>query len=129
VNSVLSKLTMCVKVEVAHSKYKNVRFGARRICDVVKKQIALVNRSCAPVTFSLLISPDKEDAVDSSVLCIANNCSLTLPPSPLAGCKRHKAREHTKNIEVIFSPKKLMKPFIEEVGNSLEVRNCSATIC
>lgn len=109
-------MCMFVKVEVANAKYKTVQFGARRIGDNVRKYVPVVNHSRASITFSLLISPDKP--VNANVLRLANSGPITLSPSPLADCTNPKAKkfkEYTKDIEIIFTPKQRMKPFVEEV--------------
>lgn len=110
-----------LQVKVAHAKYNTVHFGARNIGDVVRKFVPLVNFSQAPVTFVLLLSGNNSVTSDSSFLQLTSNDPITLPPSPFSGRLGQKVKNITKNIEIVFSPRKRMSPFVEEVMNIVSI--------
>ncbi|XP_078527074.1 hydrocephalus-inducing protein homolog isoform X2 [Lissotriton helveticus] len=93
-----------MKVEVADPKQRVVNFGALSAGQSLKKVVPIVNRSIAPITFSLGITPNLPVLQDPKVLSLSPSTELTL--KSLGGsCK----------VEVTFSPKCRIPPFAEEV--------------
>lgn len=93
-----------MKIEVAHPSQKIVKFGALREKQVIKKQIPLVNNSPSPITFQLSCTPTTAELQEEGVLKVHPTQAITLQP-----------RGGTCKVDVVFSPKKRVPQFTEEV--------------
>jgi len=83
------------------------------IGQTVRRSIPVVNRSIIPVTMSVSLSPKDPACQDISVLRLLTTSQMTIHPPRQYG--RRKV-EHITKVTVAFSPKKRMKPFVEEVS-------------
>ncbi|KAM3920677.1 hydrocephalus-inducing protein homolog [Leptodactylus fuscus] len=93
-----------MKVEVAEPRYKVVNFGAVNIGQTVKRVIPIVNKSLAPVTCTLHVSPSIPALQDPKVLSLSLSGEVMLP-SHGGLCK----------LEMQFMPRSRISPFTEEV--------------
>jgi len=100
------------QVEVAAPRYKTVNLGALMIGQTVRRSIPVVNRSLLPVTMSASLSAKDPDCQDISVLRLLTTSQTTIQPPKQHG--RRKVEDVTRII-VAFTPKKRMRPFVEEV--------------
>ncbi|XP_071959113.1 hydrocephalus-inducing protein homolog isoform X2 [Antedon mediterranea] len=94
-----------MRVEVANPKDKNLNLGALRIGKAVKKTIPIVNKSPAPITFNVVITPFSQALQQlPNVLMLAPSHSITLKP-----------KGGTYDLEMLFTPKCRIPQFTEEV--------------
>ncbi|CAJ0963871.1 unnamed protein product, partial [Ranitomeya imitator] len=93
-----------MKVEVVDPKYKVLNFGAVNIGQTMKRAISIVNRSLAPVSCTLHLSPNVPALQDPQVLSLSPSGKVTLP-----------ARGGLCQLEVQFTPRSRIAPFAEEV--------------
>ncbi|XP_077145064.1 hydrocephalus-inducing protein homolog isoform X4 [Ranitomeya variabilis] len=93
-----------MKVEVVDPKYKVLNFGAVNIGQTMKRAISIVNRSLAPVSCTLQLSPNVPALQDPQVLSLSPSGKVTLP-----------ARGGLCQLEVQFTPPIRIAPFAEEV--------------
>ncbi|CAJ0963873.1 unnamed protein product [Ranitomeya imitator] len=91
-------------VEVVDPKYKVLNFGAVNIGQTMKRAISIVNRSLAPVSCTLHLSPNVPALQDPQVLSLSPSGKVTLP-----------ARGGLCQLEVQFTPRSRIAPFAEEV--------------
>ncbi|XP_073420426.1 hydrocephalus-inducing protein homolog [Dendrobates tinctorius] len=93
-----------MKVEVVDPKYKVLNFGAVNIGQTAKRVISIVNRSLAPVSCTLHLSPSVPALQDPQVLSLSPSREVTLP-----------ARGGMCQLDVQFTPRSRIAPFAEEV--------------
>ncbi|XP_069822484.1 hydrocephalus-inducing protein homolog isoform X3 [Dendropsophus ebraccatus] len=93
-----------MKVEVADPKYKVINFGAVNIGQTIKRVIPIVNKSLAPVTCSLHLSPSAPALQEPKVLSLSPSCEVTLP-----------AHNGLCKLEMQFTPQSRIASFAEEV--------------
>ncbi|XP_066569678.1 hydrocephalus-inducing protein homolog [Amia ocellicauda] len=93
-----------MKIEVEDPKHRVVNLGALQIGQLVKRVIPLVNKSHAPLTFSVLLSPTLQELLSPKVLSINPQGEMTL-----------KANGGRCSVEVLFSPNHRVSPFAKEV--------------
>ncbi|XP_043935458.1 hydrocephalus-inducing protein homolog [Protopterus annectens] len=93
-----------MKLEVVEPQNKVVNFGAVRVQQTVRKIVSIVNKSLAPLIFTLAINPSLQALQDSKVLRMSPAGEISLKP-----------RGGTCSVEVLFSPKCRISQFMEEV--------------
>ncbi|XP_033116735.1 hydrocephalus-inducing protein homolog isoform X2 [Anneissia japonica] len=94
-----------MRVEVANPKDKNLNLGALRIGQTVKKTIPIINKSPAPITFNVVITPFSQVLQQLPyVLNLSPSHSITLKP-----------KGGTYNLDMLFTPKCRIPQFTEEV--------------
>ncbi|GCB61582.1 hypothetical protein scyTo_0011337, partial [Scyliorhinus torazame] len=93
-----------MKIEVANQKHRVINLKAPRIGQVVKKVVPIINRSSAPLTFSLTVNPNQLLLQDQKVLSISPNNGIKLD-----------ANGGTCDVVVAFSPLHRIPQFAEEV--------------
>ncbi|NXL83544.1 HYDIN protein, partial [Alectura lathami] len=93
-----------MKVDVVEPQGKVVKLGALSVGQTVKKTITIANNSIAPLTFNLSFMPTTPELQEDGVLCLHPSSNLSLRP-----------RGDTCKVEVVFSPKRRIQPFAEEV--------------
>ncbi|XP_075181569.1 hydrocephalus-inducing protein homolog [Anomaloglossus baeobatrachus] len=93
-----------MKVEVVDPKYKVLNFGAVNIGQSVRREITIVNRSPAPVSCTLHLSPSVPALQDPKVLSLSPSGDIKLPAHG-GRCK----------LELHFNPQSRIAPFVEEV--------------
>ena len=91
---------------MANPKQKLVRFGALRLGQAVKHLIPIINRSPAPITLNLSVTPVSQALQDHSVLRV-------LPTEPIT----LEGRNGAKVVELYFTPKTRIPTFTEEVSD------------
>lgn len=95
-----------MKVEVENPKDKMLKFGALRVGQTVKRTIPIINRSPAPLSFNVAITPLSPFLQQlPAVLKLAPSEQIDLKP------KGGKA-----NLEMVFTPKSRIPQFTEEVS-------------
>ena len=115
----MSSFTLPCKVEVADPKQKTVRLGALQTGQSCRKTVELINRSLAPVTFRLAITPSNPALQDSDVLRVMVCNEKTQRVSRLQSSEiALDAKGGRAKVDVIFEPKKRISEFSEEVSNS-----------
>ncbi|NXA41620.1 HYDIN protein, partial [Eudromia elegans] len=93
-----------MKVDVVEPQRKVVKLGALSIGQTVKKTVTIANNSAAPLTFKLYFVYSVLELQEAGVLCLNPAGEISLKP-----------RGDTCRVEVIFSPKRRLLPFSEEV--------------
>ncbi|XP_021264314.1 hydrocephalus-inducing protein homolog isoform X3 [Numida meleagris] len=93
-----------MKVDVVEPQGKVVKLGALSVGQTVKKIVTIANNSVAPLTFKLSFMPTVPELQEDGVLCLHPSSELSLKP-----------KGDTCKVEVIFSPKRRIQPFTEEV--------------
>ena len=89
---------------------KKVNLGALRIGQTSQKSIQLINRSPAPITFTVAITPSTVQLQQEGVISVLPTNEITL-----------RANGGTGTVEVFFRPKVRIPQFTEEVRNYLEM--------
>ncbi|NXK55437.1 HYDIN protein, partial [Chauna torquata] len=93
-----------MKVDVVEPQGKVVKLGALSIGQTVKKIVTIANNSVVPLTFKLSFMSTMPELQEDGVLCLHPTGELNLKP-----------KGDTCKVEVIFSPKRRIQPFAEEV--------------
>ncbi|NXG37545.1 HYDIN protein, partial [Dromaius novaehollandiae] len=93
-----------MKVDVVEPQRKVVKLGALSIGQTVKKIVTIANNSAAPLTFKLNFMYTMSELQEAGVLCLNPTNEISLKP-----------KGDTCKVEVIFSPKRRILPFSEEV--------------
>ncbi|NWX91311.1 HYDIN protein, partial [Nothoprocta pentlandii] len=93
-----------MKVDVVEPQRKVVKLGALSIGQTVKKTVTIANNSAAPLTFQLHFIHTVPELQEAGVLCLNPSSEVSLKP-----------KGDTCKVEVIFSPKRRVLPFNEEV--------------
>ncbi|NWS72026.1 HYDIN protein, partial [Crotophaga sulcirostris] len=93
-----------MKVDVVKPQGGVVKLGALSVGQTVKKIVTIANNSTAPLTFKLNLMATMPELQEAGVLYLNPTSELSL-----------KAKGGTCKVEVIFSPKCCIQPFIEEV--------------
>ncbi|KFV73572.1 Hydrocephalus-inducing protein, partial [Struthio camelus australis] len=93
-----------MKVDVVEPRRKVVKLGALSIGQTVKKIVTIANNSAAPLTFNLNFMYTMPELQEAGVLCLNPTNEISLKP-----------KGDTCKVEVIFSPKRRILPFTEEV--------------
>ncbi|KAM6300471.1 hydrocephalus-inducing protein homolog [Aegotheles albertisi] len=93
-----------MKVDVVEPQGKVVKLGALSIGQTVKKMVTIANNSAAPLTFKLSLMSAMPELQEAGVLCLNPTSELSLKP-----------KGDTCKVEVTFSPKCRIQPFVEEV--------------
>ncbi|XP_072202948.1 hydrocephalus-inducing protein homolog [Excalfactoria chinensis] len=93
-----------MKVDIVEPPRKVVKLGALSVGQTVKKVVTIANNSVAPLTFKLCFMPTTPELQEDGVLCFHPSSELSLKP-----------KGGTSKVEVIFSPKRRIQPFTEEV--------------
>ncbi|NXI70129.1 HYDIN protein, partial [Anseranas semipalmata] len=93
-----------MKVDVVEPQGKVVKLGALSIGQTVKKIVTIANNSVAPLTFKLGIMSTMPELQEDGVLYLHPTGELNLKP-----------KGDTCKVEVIFSPKRRIQLFTEEV--------------
>uniref|UniRef100_A0A8C9LFZ1 HYDIN n=1 Tax=Pavo cristatus TaxID=9049 RepID=A0A8C9LFZ1_PAVCR len=88
-----------MKVDIVEPRGKVVKLGALSVGQMVKKIVTIANNSVAPLTFKLCFMPTVPELQEDGV-----SSELSLKP-----------KGDTCKVEVIFSPKRRIQPFTEEV--------------
>lgn len=94
-----------MKVEVENPKDKVVKFGGLRVGQMVKRTIPIINRSPAPLSFTVALTP-------LSPLLQQVPAVLKLAPSQTIDLKPKGGKA---NLEMVFAPKSRIPQFAEEV--------------
>jgi hypothetical protein len=97
-------LFLFAKVEVANPADKKVNVGALRIGQTSQKTVKLINRSPAPITFTVAVTPSTVQLQQANVISVLPTNEITL-----------RANGGTGNAGISFSPKVLIPQFTEEV--------------
>ena len=100
---------------MASAANKRVNLGALRVGQTSHKTVKLVNRSPAPITFTVAITPGEVALQQANILNITPTADIFLRPNG-----------GTSNVEVIFAPKRRIPQFAEEVRVSM-IRPVRAT--
>ncbi len=100
----LTPRVVLFQVQVADPKHRIVKLGALRVGQSVRKTIPIINRSPAPLTFSLALTPSSVSLQEHRALRIAPTQQITLA-----------ANGGTAKVDVAFGPKMRIPPFTEEV--------------
>ncbi|XP_078400045.1 hydrocephalus-inducing protein-like [Cetorhinus maximus] len=93
-----------MRIEVADYKNKMVNLKAPRVGQILKKVVPIINRSSAPLTFSLAVTPKEHLLQNLKVLSIWPSSSIKLD-----------ANGGTCDVVVTFSPTYRIPQFTEEV--------------
>ena len=93
-----------LQVEVANPSDKKVNFGALRVGQTSQRNLKLVNRSPAPITFTLAITPAVVALQQANILTISPSSEITL-----------RANGGSCGVELTFKPKSRIPHFTEEV--------------
>ncbi|XP_068693384.1 hydrocephalus-inducing protein homolog [Montipora foliosa] len=93
-----------MKVEVANPLDRKVNFGALRVGQTSQRSLKLVNRSPAPITFTLAITPSVVALQQANILTINPSTEITL-----------RANGGSCGVELTFKPKTRIPHFTEEV--------------
>ena len=80
-----------------------VKLGTARIGQIIRKTVPIVNRSSAEAKFTLSITPGQNALQESGVLGVYPSNQITLAP------------KESRDIEVVFAPKRRVAPFREDV--------------
>lgn len=98
-----------MKIELANPAQKQVKFGALRVGEKVKKNLKLINQSPIPLSFrlSLLPSSNTPALLEEGVLCVSPTEEISVGGN---------GGETTVNIE--FNPTTRVPQFTEEVIQS-----------
>ena len=80
-----------------------VKLGTARIGQIIRKTVPIVNRSSAEAKFTLSITPGQNALQESGVLGVYPLNQITLAP------------KESRDIEVVFAPKRRVAPFREDV--------------
>ena len=102
-----------LQVEVANPNDKKVTFGALRVGQTSQRVVKLVNRSPAPITFTVAITPAVMALQQANVLTVAPTTELSLRP-----------HGGTCSVEFTFRPKTRIPQFTEEVSTFCFVCMC-----
>lgn len=94
-----------VQVEVANPSDRKVNFGALRVGQTNQRNLKLVNRSPAPITFTLAITPAVVALQQANILTINPSTEITL-----------RANGGSCGVELTFKPKTRIPHFTEEVN-------------
>ena len=95
-------------MEVANPSDKKVNFGALRVGQTNQRNLKLVNRSPAPITFTLAITPAVVALQQANILTINPSTEITL-----------RANGGSCGVELTFKPKTRIPHFTEEVSTFL----------
>ena len=93
-----------LQVEVANPSDRKVNFGALRVGQTSQRNLKLVNRSPAPITFTLAITPAVVALQQANILTISPSSEITL-----------RANGGSCGVELTFKPKSRIPHFTEEV--------------
>ena len=93
------------QVEVANPSDRKVNFGALRVGQTNQRSVKLVNRSPAPITFTLAITPAVVALQQANILTISPSTEITL-----------RANGGTSGVDLTFKPKTRIPQFNEEVN-------------
>lgn len=97
-----------LQVEVASPSDRKVNFGALRVGQTNQRNLKLVNRSPAPITFTLAITPAVVALQQANILTINPSTEITL-----------RANGGSCGVELTFKPKTRIPHFTEEVSTFL----------
>ena len=104
-------------MEVVDPKHKILKLGVLRVGQVVKKQVPIVNKSLAPITFRVGFTPSNTLLNDRQIFrFLPLNENITLP-----------ARGGTAKVDIQFSPKSRIPQFTEEVSGAIVARRAENT--
>ena len=101
-----------LQVEVANPSDRKVNFGALRVGQTNQRNLKLVNRSPAPITFTLAITPAVVALQQANILTINPSTEITL-----------RANGGSCGVELTFKPKTRIPHFTEEVSAFLVFDN------
>lgn len=90
---------------MANPADKKVSVGALRIGQTSHKIVKLINRSPAPISFTVAVTPSTVQLQQANVISIQPTNEITL-----------RANGGTGNVEISFSPKVRIPQFTEEVS-------------
>lgn len=93
---------------MANPSDRKVNFGALRVGQTNQWNLKLVNRSPAPITFTLAITPAVVALQQANILTINPSTEITL-----------RANGGSCGVELTFKPKTRIPHFTEEVSTSL----------
>ena len=89
---------------MANPSDRKVNFGALRVGQTSQRNLKLVNRSPAPITFTLAITPAVVALQQANILTISPSSEITL-----------RANGGSCGVELTFKPKSRIPHFTEEV--------------
>ena len=97
---------------MANPSDRKVNFGALRVGQTNQRNLKLVNRSPAPITFTLAITPAVVALQQANILTINPSTEITL-----------RANGGSCGVELTFKPKTRIPHFTEEVSTFLVFEN------
>lgn len=92
---------------MANPSDRKVIFGALRVGQTSQRNLKLVNRSPAPITFTLAITPSVVALQQANILTINPSTEITL-----------RANGGSCGVELTFKPKTRIPHFTEEVSSN-----------
>ena len=97
---------------MANPSDRKVNFGALRVGQTNQRNLKLVNRSPAPITFTLAITPAVVALQQANILTINPSTEITL-----------RANGGSCGVELTFKPKTRIPHFTEEVNTFFVFEN------